>query len=508
MRKLLYVFPVALAVVTTLEVLSRFDPFLSAGRRSPGQAEVLAAFADAVLRDVQSRPPRAAKQVFFLGSSRSLPFGILSSAPDDPLLSAPEKETLAQFQFESRLALPRPDLTSQLLVLDRLAASDVRPDLIVFDLSPFVLYNSSLTHERLRDGIFPEEFLDRYANRLPIATRIEMFPRRHLTLVRYSFSWLRAIDRLYNGERYPAPASLATELLRHPIVMTPAVYDDRDSSALPPADSALAQPMIREIQETIFSNYDPELPYSGLLEQILDRLQENADRVVLWIAPVHPTYQAGVYAALDDPTALWSRYFRTLRALGASELPVYNGYENLNRCDYWRDISHYSERCYGTLTIALLGCANQPETCPFPAADHTPYAAGLLFEVCQILRLIKAGLGTEVVAGHFLVDPLTDCAFQRGPDRKFFVIGRTIRPRLDLITDRVIRKHSQRMPDAGFDINAHLRPLFPQHVAATNTTVIFECKKRNATAQNQKRFRLGRILVPMRSDVRIAQHDV
>ena len=373
MRKLLYLFPALLVLFCALEVLSRFEPFFSSGRRSPGHAEVLAAFADAVLRDHQRQANRG-KPVFFLGSSRSLAFGILPFAPVDPLLSVGEKEMLAQFDFESRLALPRPDLASQLLVLDRLAAAGVRPHLIAFDLSPFVLYNSSLTRERLRDGIFPEEFLDRYAKRLPMATRLQMFPGRNLTLVRYSFSWSRAVVRLYSGQRYPAPSSLAAELLRNPIVMAPSLYDDHPSEDLPAAESATAQPMFQEIQNTIFSSHDPELPFLGLMGEILDRLHASADRVVLWIAPVHPTYRTGVYAALEDPGIFWSRYFRSLRAVGAAELPVYNGYENLNRCDYWRDISHYSERCYGTLTVALLRCADEPKACPFPADDRMPYA--------------------------------------------------------------------------------------------------------------------------------------
>ena len=126
--------------------------------------------------------------------------------------------------------------------------------------------------------------------------------------------------------------------------------------------------------------------------------------------------------------------------------------------------------------------------------------------------LLARGLGLRLAVEQRLqISRASWISFGRGPARKFLIRARFPRPRLDFKTNDAIRPCDDRMPNARRQIHApslSLRRFHAQPVTCRDITRVVEHDQIRSAFQNQKRFRFGRIGMPMRTNIGTWQQHV
>ncbi|MCB1308369.1 MAG: DUF1574 family protein [Leptospiraceae bacterium] len=384
-RSVIYYPLMLLAAVLLVDKTFEIPVIRDRTRQEITTLEVLDRYAARVLAEVQTSqsPHSVRKTVLFLGTSRSMTFLILNDLEHDEFLSVGRRRFLSDYHFEARLAFPLPDVLSQLMIADRLRAMDVRVDTIVFDLSPFVLYNHTLLESRIRQNVLPRKFLVRYLSEMPPDIRGQALGQLLFTTYRYRVRPERLFIRGGGEEVSPFTGAqrsdaMAAQLIANPLTFTIESLDDVRADDISPAEFDRRFAALNAAAfDSLYVDYDRRAQARKLLEAIFTILEGHAEHVILWLPPVHPSFRRTVYAELEPEDDFWKRYHAILSEAGAKRFAFYNGYRSLAECDYWLDASHYSGRCYGLLIHAMMQCTlqhNRPDYCVFPeqSRDFNP----------------------------------------------------------------------------------------------------------------------------------------
>ncbi len=284
--------------------------------------------------------------IFTLGTSRSDIFHYLSPATiRGSGLSQAEKQRLLRATVETRGVIRASEMFLSYAIIHRIVEENIRPDLIVLEVSPEVFNKNSPYHlvGQLHDQVFSWKILkDAF---FYVKGRAALLTLEKILFVSYGYRFRpeRALSNLAKGKRIETQNIATAILLSRPTVEDiPANYLDFPEKNMPAEIYAQRFRGYADylIAESILKNYSYDESEKMILLAALNMIRDNNLPVVVWMPPVHPVLQEE-WKNRDIP----EKNMELKALLKNLNVAYFSGPDDVPVCDRFSDASHLSRRC-------------------------------------------------------------------------------------------------------------------------------------------------------------------
>ncbi|MDH5655254.1 MAG: DUF1574 domain-containing protein [Spirochaetia bacterium] len=349
-----YLYPLIVFLpIVFLDRLASFEIIRKIGSKGINQQSVLIHNTENILNKLaQETESQQSRNIIFLGSSRSIPFYYVNEdLSDNEFLPEEAKLKMRKYNFNSSLSIAQIDMITLLSLADGIENSSFYPNLIVIEASEF-LFNEKLSEQRWAQAYHSNDFIFKYFSILPPNLKLDSITRFLFTSYRYRIHFETVVKKL-------AARNLSYEEMPIFTEEQQLMYFNylRDNSYH-------KQGFLSEKEKKEFIGYAQLIKQNGMMKdfyagphmfeiflKIVEMFKKKNIDVIIWLPPVHETYQAQINDPYEFSRTFWPAYYEMIKNTG---VPFYNGDEILKSCPYWRDTSHLAQICYSVLGYELL----------------------------------------------------------------------------------------------------------------------------------------------------------
>ncbi|MBE7411912.1 MAG: DUF1574 domain-containing protein [Leptospiraceae bacterium] len=297
------------------------------------------------------------KILWSFGTSRSFPFYFLpvdKTSDVDKYLLPKEKFELKKWEFFTFSALgsnPAIYYTRFLQLLER----GLLPEKIVLEVSPFSfnknnLYNKTTQTEGIPLDLAMKNFLD-----FPLSYTSEIIYSRVFATARYKIS-IKKMKNIWDKKNTEIDLDYFFKIALQKKEKTNKLYSDLDYEDInlenkkPPTEDIRFTKMVDLIDEYFYKNWKLDESQIYFLEKIIERSKQRNIPVILWRPKV---YEEGKnsYKKFKVENVFQEEMKRISKKFSIPYMDFNES--NLSKCNYFRDASHLSPRCYTELGYQL-----------------------------------------------------------------------------------------------------------------------------------------------------------